>query len=56
MCHIEQQIADYCNEPEEAECSECYSVMDLTKKNGYELLVCPECDFKMWLNGDEYEE
>ena len=55
-CYVADQIANYCNQEEAVECSECASSMTLENENGYELLVCDRCEHKIWADGDEYTE
>ena len=55
-CHVSNQVAKHCNEPEEVECKECNSSM--TESDNGNFLICDnvECDNEIELNlGDEYE-
>ena len=55
-CYVSDQIANYCNQEDPFECSECASSMTLHIKNGYALLACDRCEHKIWADGDEYTE
>ena len=53
-CHALQQIANHCNEPEPAECPECFSSMTLEGN----FLICDECNHTIDVEtelGDDYE-
>lgn len=53
-CYVSNQIADYCNEPEAEECTECASSVTASMEGGYEILICDNCGHKVWADGDEY--
>lgn len=40
MCHVSNQIAIHCDEPEEVECPVCSSLMTEEKCGRYEFLKC----------------
>ncbi len=55
-CHVSNQIAKHCNEPEEVECQECFSSM--TESDNGNFLICDNlsCYNEIKLNlGDENE-
>ena len=45
-CHVSNQIADHCNEPEAIECPECNSSMTETNSATSHWLQCDECDYQ----------
>ena len=49
-CYVSEQIAKHCNEPEEAECPECYGVMT---EDEYCNLVCYSCGGVVCAPGDD---
>lgn len=53
MCGISDQIAKHCDEFEFI-CSECEGEMTMSDEGGYEILICNECQHKVWADGDEY--
>ncbi len=49
-CHVSAQIAKHCDEPEEVECQECFSLM--TESDNGNFLICDNvnCDNEIELN------
>ena len=55
-CYVSNQIADYCDMPDEECCTECHSEMTISLEGGYDVLICDneECGHKVWADGQEY--
>ena len=54
-CYVSNQTSEYCN-AKEMYCSECGGNMYLESERGHDLFVCSECGYKIWADGDEYED
>jgi hypothetical protein len=45
-CHVSNQIAKHCDEPEAVECTECHSSMTETNSATSTWTQCDECEYQ----------
>ncbi len=52
-CYVSEQIANHCNQPEEAECPECGSSMTYDNDGD---LACDECEHVIIIDDADFSE